>query len=112
MNTYNLEELVNLKFTVEKHIIECEQLLVNINSNQWTTFINNQELLSKIILYTHNSKKAINEFLKIQNNMIKNIDEILWNECSHCWVTDVIEEALERERIICYCNKCFIYKKK
>ena len=84
MNTYNLEQLVNLKFTVEKHIIECEQLLLNLNSNQWTTIINNQELLGKIILHTHNSKKAINEFLKIQNNMINNINEILWNECSHC----------------------------
>ena len=112
MDTFDIEELVNLKFTIDKNINECKLLLSNINSNKLITTIDNLDFYDKIILYIYNCKKGINDLLKIQNNMIEKIDNILLNQCSHCWIDDVIEEALEREHAICYCNKCFIYKKK
>lgn len=112
MQYSNLEDLVILKFTIEKQINTNKELLSNVSNNLNIRFISDKELINKIILYQFLTIKTLNQLLMMQTDLLMNIENILYRECQHEWVTDIVEEPLERERTICYCSKCLIYKKK
>ena len=112
MQYSHLEDLVIVKFTIEKQINTTKELLSNISNNLNIQFISDRELINKIILYQFLTRRTLNQLLKMQNNLLNSIQEILYNQCQHQWVNDIVEEPLEKERTICYCSKCLIYKKK
>ena len=112
MQYSRLEDLVILKFTIEKQINTNKELLSNVSNNLNIRFISDKELINKIILYQFLTTKTLNQLLMMQTDLLINIENILYRECQHEWVTDIVEEPLERERTICYCSKCLIYKKK
>ena len=107
-----LDDLIILKFTIEKQINVNKDLLSNMSNNLNIQLIIDKELINKIILYQFLTRRTLNQLLKMQNNLLINIENILYRECQHEWLTDILEESLERERTICYCTKCLIYKKK
>ena len=107
-----IEELVKLKFCINKKIESCEELIQSINEINLDLFSNDLDFVSTIDKYKQESIMAGRVLSEQQDSIYLEIDKILLQKCQHEWVDDYIEEPLERERHICYCKHCFYYKKK
>lgn len=107
-----IDELVSLKFMVNKKMQLCEELINSIKLIKGPLLSNDLDLISFIVKYKEKSMLTGSILSEEQNSLYMKIDEILYEKCNHEWVKDIIEESLEREREICYCKHCFYYKKK
>ena len=107
-----INELVKLKFIINKKVETSQEMIELLEEINLDLLSNNLNILSLI----NNFKKECisnNSLLsKQQNSLYIKIDEILYKKCKHEWISDIIEESLEKEREICYCKHCFYYKKK
>lgn len=107
-----IEELVKLKFCINKKMESCQELIQYIDEINLALFSKDLHILSIVDKYKEESIAAGRVLSEQQNSIYIKIDEILYEKCEHEWVDDYIEEPLERERDICYCKHCFYYKKK
>ena len=104
-----LDLLITLKFKLNSSINDIYEITDNINLN----YLSNNILLKKIILNSRENKlKDNNLFSNNFQEIHNNIDEILYHNCLHEWIEDVVDEPIDRSKNICYCKYCFIYKKK
>jgi len=107
-----INELVKLKFCINKNIGSCQELIENMNEINLGVFSKDLDIVSLIDKYKQETIAAGQILSEQQNSIYSKIDDILYEKCDHEWVDDYIEEPLERERPICYCKHCFYYKKK
>lgn len=107
-----IEELVKLKFCINKKMESCDELIQSIDEINLGVFTKDLDILSIVDKYKQESIAAGRVLSEQQNSIYSKIDEILFEKCEHEWVDDYIEEPLERERHVCYCKHCFYYKKK
>tara|TARA_Y100001980_G_C14200308_1_gene64096 strand:- start:84 stop:428 length:345 start_codon:yes stop_codon:yes gene_type:complete len=104
-----LDLLINLKFKLNSSINDIYEIIDNINLD----YLNNDTLLKKIILNSRENKlQDSNLFLNNYKELYNNIDQILFKNCLHEWIEDVVDEPIDISKNICYCKHCFIYKKK
>lgn len=107
-----LNKLIELKFTIEKEISAAEILFKKISEINLLDITQDLDIVSKLTIYKYNINHISSSFLEIQKSMLITIENLLNKHCEHDWIYDIIDEPLERSRQICYCSKCFIYKKK
>ena len=117
--TYNMEELINLKFSVERQIstlhetFEASKKYKNMRYSRSSYSENstaNLDIYEVFERHHGNIERFGTSFLERQTELLRNIDEILLKLCDHNWIHDVIDEPLERSRNICYCGKCYCRK--
>lgn len=107
-----IDELIKLKFCINKKITSCDELIKSIQDINLSLFSKDLDILSIIDKYKQESISTGRILSEQQNFIYRKIDEILLEKCEHEWINDYIEDSLEREREICYCKHCFYYKKK
>ena len=107
-----IDELVKLKFCINKNIGSYQELINDINEFNLDILSKDLDIVSLIDKYKEETIAAGQVLSEQQNSIYLKIDQILYEKCEHEWVDDYIEEPLERERHICYCKHCFYYKKK
>lgn len=106
---HNIEELINLKFNVEKQINNIHTSFEKSKNN----LVSNSKdinIYKVFATYSINIEFFGSTFLEKQKVLLNDIDEILIKECDHNWIHDVIDEPLDRSRNICYCSKCYCRK--
>jgi len=106
---HNIEELINLKFNVEKQINNIHTSFEKSKNN----LVSNSKdinIYKVFATYSINIEFFGSTFLEKQKALLNDIDEILIKECDHNWIHDVIDEPLDRSRNICYCSKCYCRK--
>lgn len=127
-NNNNLNEIITLKFNIEKEIeilsdnfIKNKELFKNLDNILGNNLDNNlgnnlgnnldNNLDNNIFFkqYSMNINMFGQEYLKQQNILLDNINKFLEKNCQHCWIYDTVDEPLQ-SRNICYCSKCYLYK--
>ena len=106
-----IDKIIELKFTIESNIRSITILFDNIIRNNSINMTNNLDIIPNIIEYNDKIKHIKTLSLELQETMLLSVENILFKSCQHIWIDDTIEDVFEREKHICYCNKCFIYKK-
>ena len=106
-NKTNLEELINLKFAVERQFSILFETFKTSKDHHLVNTSADLDIYAAFALYNNNIEMSGQIFLEKQTELIRNIDEILLKKCDHNWIHDVIDEPLERSRDICYCGKCY-----
>lgn len=105
----SFEQLVDLKFLVEREInlySELSKKLYDMNidsSNEKGKSRDN--IMKKYKNNINNAKTHIDS----QYVLLKLINDDLYENCSHEWIYDTVEDGF-REKDICYCSKCFCKK--
>ena len=104
---HNIEELINLKFDVEREINILHETFEKSKKSYLLNSANDLDIYKVFAKHRLNIEFVGTTFLEKQTELLKNIDEILLKLCDHNWIHDVIDEPLERSRNICYCGKCY-----
>ncbi len=107
MENNSLEQLIQLKFSLEKEINILQE---NHEKLQFRKQISNKNDKIIITQYDTNIKMFGKDYLREQKQLLNEVNKILEEQCDHNWIEDVIDEPLT-SRYICYCSKCYLYKK-
>ena len=109
MENNSLEQLIQLKFSLEKEINILEE---NHEKLEFRKQMCNNNDTDKMIIsqYDTNIKMFGKEYLREQKQLLVEVNKILEEKCQHNWIEDAIDEPLST-RYICYCSKCYLYKK-
>lgn len=106
----NIENILYLKFSIEKEIESITSNINRLNSiNYQSQPLDNFETKIYTQLNT-NIRMFGKEYLREQKTLLAEINKILEKNCQHDWINDVVDEPLS-SREICYCSKCFLYRK-
>ena len=105
----NILALVDLKFILENEIAIHEENLKNSKNNLLRNVSSDLDIYAVFRLYENNIKIYSKTYFKKQEELLKQINEILLQKCEHNWIEDVID-GIFSNRNICYCSKCFIRK--
>lgn len=107
MENNSLEQLIQLKFSLEKEINVLQE---NHDNLKFRKEITNND---KIIFTQYNINIVLfgKDYLVKQKELLNQVDKILFENCDHNWINDAIDEPLST-KYICYCGKCYIYKTK
>jgi hypothetical protein len=107
---HNIEELINLKFAVERQINSLHESFEKYKRPYLLNSVSDLEIYKIFATHSINIELFGSSFLEKQTELLGNIEKILLNECDHNWIHDVIDEPLERSKNICYCSKCYCRK--
>ncbi|ALH23307.1 hypothetical protein ceV_401 [Chrysochromulina ericina virus CeV-01B] len=107
MENNSLEQLIQLKFSLEKEINVLEE---NYEKLEFRKQISNNTDQMIITQYNTNIKMFGKDYLREQKQLLSEINKTLFETCDHNWIEDSIDEPLST-RYICYCSKCYLYKK-
>lgn len=106
----NIENILYLKFSIEKEIESISSNIDRLNCcNYQSQPLDNLDLKIYTQLNT-NIRMFGKEYLREQKTLLAEINKILENNCEHNWINDTVDEPLSSKEI-CYCSKCFLYKK-
>jgi hypothetical protein len=105
MENNSLEQLIQLKFSLEK---EVNILQENHEKLEFRKQVGNNKMI--ITQYDTNIKMFGKNYLREQKQLLYEVNKILEEQCDHNWIEDVIDEPLS-SRYICYCSNCYLYKK-
>ena len=103
---HNIEELINLKFVVERQINSLRGSFEKSKTHNLLNGTGDLNIYKIFATYSINIELFGSSFLEKQTELLANIEGILLKECDHNWIHDVIDEPPERSRNICYCGKC------
>jgi hypothetical protein len=106
MENNSLEQLIQLKFSLEK---EVNILQENHEKLEFRKQLDNHNKMI-ITQYDTNIKMFGKNYLREQKQLLYEVNKILEEQCDHNWIEDVIDEPLS-SRYICYCSNCYLYKK-
>jgi len=106
-NANNLEELINLKFAVERQFSILFETFEKAKEYRLVNTSADLDIYALFAVYDNNIETIGQLFLEKQTELLRSIDEILMRKCDHNWIHDVIDEPLDRSRNICYCGKCY-----
>ena len=106
-SAHNLEELINLKFAVERQFSILFETFKKAKEHRLVNTSADLDIYAIFAVNNNNIETNGELFLEKQTELIKSIDAILLKKCDHNWIHDVIDEPLERSRNICYCGKCY-----
>ena len=107
MENNSLEQLIQLKFSLEKEINILQE---NHEKLEFRKQISNNNDKMIITQYDSNIKMFGKDYLREQKQLLIELNKILEERCQHNWIEDVIDEPLS-SRYICYCGNCYLYKK-
>ncbi len=107
---HNIEELINLKFMVERQINSLHGAFEKYERPYLLNSDKDLEIYKIFAIHSINIELFGSSFLEKQRELLVSIEKILLKECDHDWIHDVIDEPLERSRNICYCSKCYCRK--
>ena len=107
MENNSLEQLIQLKFSLEKEINVLQENHDNLKFRKEIT--NNDKII--FTQYNINILLFGKDYLVKQKELLNQVNKILFENCDHNWIEDYIDEPL-RSRYICYCSKCYLYKSK
>jgi murein L,D-transpeptidase YafK len=107
MENNSLEQLIQLKFSLEKEINVLQE---NYEKLEFRKQLSNNTDKMIITQYDTNIKMFGKDYLREQKQLLNEINKILSETCDHHWIEDEIDEPLST-RYICYCSKCYLYKK-
>lgn len=107
MENNSLEQLIQLKFSLEKEINILQE---NYEKLEFRKQLSNNTDKMIITQYDTNIKMFGKDYLREQKQLLNEVNKILETQCDHDWIDDAIDEPLST-RYICYCSKCYLYKK-
>lgn len=107
MENNSLEQLIQFKFSLEKEINVLQE---NYEKLEFRKQLSNNTDKMIITQYDTNIKMFGKDYLREQKQLLSEINKILYETCDHYWIEDAIDEPLST-RYICYCSKCYLYKK-
>jgi len=107
MENNSLEQLIQLKFSLEREINILQENHEKLEFRK-QMYNNNDKII--ITQYNTNIKMFGKDYLREQKQLLNEINKILEQQCDHNWIEDEIDEAFST-RYICYCSKCYLYKK-
>jgi len=107
MENNSFEQLIQLKFSLEKEINILQE---NHEKLEFRKQISNNNDKIIITQYDSNIKMFGKDYLREQKQLLIELNKILEEKCEHNWIEDVIDEPLS-SRYICYCSNCYLYKK-
>ena len=106
MENNSLEQLIQLKFSLEKEVNILQENHEKLEVRKQLG--NNNKMI--ITQYDTNIKMFGKNYLREQKQLLYEVNKILEEQCDHNWIEDVIDEPLS-SRYICYCSNCYLYKK-
>ena len=101
-----LEQVIDQKFLLEKKINVLEE--IHKKRQLGMQLSNNDKII--ITQYDSNIKIFEKKYLQEQKQLLINLNKILEEKCDHNWIEDIMDEPFST-RYICYCSKCYLYKK-
>ena len=108
MENNSLEQLIQLKFSLEKEINILQENHEKLEFRKQINNNNNDKVI--ITQYDSNIKMFGKDYVREQKQLLIELNKILEEKCEHNWIEDAIDEPLS-SRYICYCSNCYLYKK-